>query len=109
MISDKILESGQNLATQKVIGYSYHTRKVKGGKRHPEEIQESLSIGIQAWEAAALLAGVALFDYVEGAGSFIGLAEMFVSGMQGKPPGQPSVPGSGLPSFPLTIGLTTLP
>jgi len=67
--ASKGLEMIQGMATQRVIGYtkSVTTRK---GKKNPKLVQENLNIGIQAWEIGILVASIAVFDYVEGAGAF---------------------------------------
>ena len=61
---------GENLATQKVIGYSKSVTRKKG-KKNPKFIQENVSVGIQAWEIGIILAGIAAYEYVNGAGSLI--------------------------------------
>jgi hypothetical protein len=61
----------QNMATQRVIGYTKSVSYRKG-KKNPKLIQENLNIGIQAWEIGAILLGAAAYEYVNGPGSLVG-------------------------------------
>lgn len=69
MIANKALDVGQNIATQKVIGYTRTVTRTKG-KKNPKTITESMSVGIQAWEIAALIASVGIYDIINGPGGF---------------------------------------
>ena len=78
---------GASMATQKVIGFSSSKTKVtkKGSKT------ESLSVGIQAWELGIVLAGIAVYDYVEGGGSFFNFLQNHTpipNSVSGAPSGQ---------------------
>jgi hypothetical protein len=66
-IASKGVDVMQNLATQRVIGYSISKTKYK----KKSVVQENLNIGVQAWEIGALLGGVALYEYVNGPGSLL--------------------------------------
>lgn len=55
-----------SLGTQKVIGISRSTSK----RSKTKTVNKSMSIGIQAWELAAFLAAISLYEYVSGPGSF---------------------------------------
>ena len=80
MIS-KGLDIAQNLGTQKVIGYSRSVTKTTG-KKHPKVITENMSVGIQAWEIAAIIASVGVYDIINGPGGF----ESWLFGMLGYNP-----------------------
>ena len=78
---------GAGMATQKVIGFSSTKTKItkKGSKI------DSLSVGIQAWELGIVLAGIAVFDYVEGGGSFFNFLQNHApipNSVSGAPSGQ---------------------
>ena len=79
MIASKALDVASNLGTQRVIGFTRSVTRTKG-KKHPKLIQESVNIGLQAWEIGAILAGVALYEYVNGAGSLLNNALVMASG-----------------------------
>ena len=98
MIADKALDVGQNLATQKVIGYSRSVTRKKG-KKNPKIIQENISVGIQAWEIGIILAGVAAYEYVNGSGS---LLENLTSGI--KVNQDPSVAYNSMPGVRTILG-----
>ena len=65
-MTNPVVQGVENLATQKVVGYSARKRTVSKKGTVKEEI---VSVGIQAWELGILLAAVAVYDYVEGPGS----------------------------------------
>lgn len=69
MIPEKIAKAAESLATQRVIGYSRTTVRTKG-KKNPKTITENVNVGIQAWEIAALIASVGVYDIVNGPGGF---------------------------------------
>ena len=72
----------QNLATQRVIGYSRTVTK-KQGKRNPKVVQENLNIGIQAWELGFILlasgiaaVGAGAYYYFTGSNASNSLSEL---------------------------------
>jgi len=69
-VAGKGLSVAENMAAQRVIGYSRTVTRTKG-KKNPKVIQENLNVGVQAWEIAALLGGVAIYEYVNGPGSLL--------------------------------------
>ena len=64
-VANKGIDVMQNMATQRVIGYSVSKTKYK----KKSVVQENLNIGIQAWELGIVLAGIAVYEYVNGPGS----------------------------------------
>ena len=64
-VAQSLLKSGENIATQRVVGYSKSVTRTKG-KKNPKVIQENLNIGIQAWEIAALIAAAGAYFYFTG-------------------------------------------
>ena len=64
-IASKGVDVMQNLATQRVIGYSISKTKYK----KKSVVQENLNIGVQAWEIGVILVGVAAYEYINGPGS----------------------------------------
>ena len=67
-IASKGADVMQNLATQRVIGYSISKTKYK----KKSVVQENLNIGVQAWEIGVILVGVAAYEYINGPGSASG-------------------------------------
>jgi hypothetical protein len=65
MMAAKALDVGQNLATQRVIGYTRSVTRTKG-KKNPKVIQENLNVGIQAWELGILIAAAGAYYYLTG-------------------------------------------
>lgn len=89
-VASKGVDVAANMATQRVIGYSRSVTKTTG-KKHPKVIQENLNIGIQAWELGVVLAGIAVYDYVEGGGSFFNIFQNLTpipNSVSGAPAGQ---------------------
>jgi hypothetical protein len=70
-IASKGIDVAQNMATQRVIGYSRTVTRTKG-KKNPKVIQENLNIGIQAWELGIIMVGLAAYEYVNGPGTASG-------------------------------------
>lgn len=66
---ESLIPAAKDTVSQKVIGYS-KSKTYTRGKKNPKTISETVSIGIQAWEIGALLAAIALYEYVNGPGSF---------------------------------------
>lgn len=66
MIPGAAAQTVSNGATQRVIGYT--KTKTKHGKK--TDVTESYSVGVQAWEIAALIASVGIYDIVNGPGGF---------------------------------------
>lgn len=65
MMASKGIEIASNMATQRVIGYSRSVTRTKG-KKNPKIIQENLSVGIQAWELAVIVAAAGAYYYLTG-------------------------------------------
>ena len=80
--ASKGIDVVQNLATQRVIGYSRTVTK-KQGKRNPKVVQENLNIGIQAWELGFILlasgiaaVGAGAYYYFTGSNASNSLSEL---------------------------------
>ena len=84
------VDLGQFL-NQKVIGFS--TTKTKISKRSTKT--ESLSVGVQAWELAALIAAAGIYDIANGPGGFASWIDNFI--------GYNPNTGQAVPGSPLSI------
>ena len=78
-VANKGLDIAQNMATQRVIGFKRSVTYRKG-KKNPKVVQEDVNIGIQAWELGIILAGIAVYEYVNGSGSLFNNATQVMGG-----------------------------
>lgn len=95
-VANKGLDIAQNMATQRVIGFKRSVTYRKG-KKNPKVVQEEVNIGIQVWELGIILAGVALYEYVNGSGSVMNNFTQSLGGFT-SPNGSPiiTLPGGGM-------------
>jgi hypothetical protein len=105
-IGSKGIDVAENLATQRVIGYTKSVTYRKG-KKNPKLIQENINIGVQAWEIGLILAGVAAYEYVNGAGSLMpNLGDAFLTRSADViTPGNPLNRLGAITTTPLTVGM----
>lgn len=89
-IASKGIDVAQNMATQRVIGYSISKTKYK----KKSVVQENLNIGVQAWEIGVILVGIAAYEYVNGGSS---LLDSFMGGVE-----KTTTPGNPLDSLPIS-------
>ena len=78
-VAGKGLSVAENMATQRVIGYSRTVTRTKG-KKNPKVIQENLNVAVQVWEIGVILAGIAVYEYVNGSGSLFNNATQVMGG-----------------------------
>ena len=78
-VAGKGLSLAENMASQRVIGYSRTVTKTKG-KKNPKVIQENLNVAVQVWEIGVILAGIAVYEYVNGSGSLFNNATQVMGG-----------------------------
>ena len=99
-IAQSLLKSGENLATQRVMGYSRTVTRTKG-KKNPKVITENLNVGIQAWEIGILVAAAGAYYYLTGNH----IQDAIVSGMNVVNPGNPLNRLGAITTTPLTVGM----
>ena len=78
-VAGKGLSVAENMAAQRVIGYSRTVTRTKG-KKNPKVIQENLNVAVQVWEIGVILAGIAVYEYVNGSGSLFNNATQVMGG-----------------------------
>ena len=99
-VAGKGLDVAQNLATQRVIGYSRSVTRTRG-KKNPKVITENLNVGIQAWEIGILVAAAGAYYYLTGNH----IQDAVVTGMNVADPGNPLNRLGAITTTPLTVGI----
>ena len=99
-VAGKGLDVAQNLATQRVIGYSRSVTRTRG-KKNPKVITENLNVAIQAWEIGILVAAAGAYYYLTGNH----IQDAVVTGMNVADPGNPLNRLGAITTTPLTVGI----
>ena len=68
-------ENVQSVAAQRVIGF---TRSVSYQKGKRKFVQESVNVGVQAWEIGAIIAAAGIYDLANGPGGFASWVDNFI-------------------------------